>query len=103
MPIWNWKRLVVGRKIRFCELLLVLFGLYSIVALLYAQLPGGCRRSFGVCWPGKTHAAFSDAIIAVRRCLWVEWAFVTHGQNETFAKLSRPLRELLLFAITQAA
>jgi len=80
-----------------------LFGLYSVVALLYAQLPAAWRRSFGIQWPGKRHATFSDAISAVRRCLWVEWAFVTHGQNHTFTKLPRPLRELLLFALTQAA
>ena len=80
-----------------------LFGLYSVVALLYAQLPARWRRSFSIRWPGKTHAAFSDAIHAVRRWLWVEWAFVTHGQNDTFTKLPRPLRELLLFALAQAA
>jgi hypothetical protein len=80
-----------------------LFGLYSVVALLYAQLPASWRRSFSIHWPGKTHAAFSDAISAVRRWLWVEWAFVTHGQNDTFTKLPRPLRELLLFALAQAS
>jgi hypothetical protein len=80
-----------------------LFGLYSVVALLYAQLPVRWRRSFSICWPGKTHVAFSDAISTVRRWLWVEWAFVTHGQSDTFTKLPRPLRELLLYALTQAA
>ncbi|MBN1590523.1 MAG: transposase [Pirellulales bacterium] len=80
-----------------------LFGLYSVVALLYAQLPTCWRCSFSIRWPGKDHAAFSDAISAVRRWLWVEWAFVTHGQSDTFTKLPRPLRELLLFALTQAA
>ncbi len=80
-----------------------LFGLYSVVALLYAQLPASHRDRFAITWPGKDHAAFSDAIIAVRRWLWVEWAFVTHGQNETFTKLPRPLRKLLLHALTQAA
>jgi hypothetical protein len=80
-----------------------LFGLYSVVALLYAQLPIQRQRSFSVFWPGKTDMAFSDAISAVRRCLWVEWAFVTHGQSDTFTKLPRPLRELLLLALAQAA
>jgi len=80
-----------------------LFGLYSVVALLYAQLPSKWRRSFNIHWPGKTHVAFSDAVSAVRRWLWVEWAFVTHGQNNTFTKLPPPLRQLLLHALTQAA
>jgi len=43
-------------------------------------LPARWRRSFSIRWPGKSHAAFSDAIHAVRRWLWVEWVFVTHGQ-----------------------
>lgn len=80
-----------------------LFGLYSVVALLYAQRPRGGRRSFRICWPGKTDVAFSDAIHAVRRWLWVKWAFAIHGQTDTFTKLPRPLRELLLFALAQAA
>ena len=80
-----------------------LFGLYSVVALLYAQLPTRRRCSFSVCWPGKTDTAFSDAISAVRRRLWVDWAFVMYGQNDTFTKLPGPLRKLLLFALTQAA
>jgi hypothetical protein len=71
--------------------------------LLYAQLPASHRNDYAITWPGKNHAAFSDAIIAVRRWLWVEWAFVTRGQNDTFAKLPSPLRKLLLYALTQAA
>jgi hypothetical protein len=80
-----------------------LFGLYSVVALLYGQLPAARRRSFSIDWPGKRHATFSDAITEVRRWLWVEWAFVTHGQSDTFAELPRPLRELLLSALAHAA
>jgi len=80
-----------------------LFGLFSVVALLYAQLPASRRNDYAITWPGKHHAAFSDAIAAVRRWLWVEWAFVTHGQNNTFTKLPSPLRKLLLHALTQAA
>lgn len=80
-----------------------LFGLYTVVALLYAQLPARHRNEYAITWPGKNHAAFSDAIAAVRRWLWVEWAFVTHGQNDTFTKLPSPLRKLLLYALTQAA
>ncbi len=80
-----------------------LFGLYTVVALLYARLPAAHRNHYAITWPGKHHAAFSDAIVAVRRWLWVEWAFVTHDQNDTFTKLPSPLRRLLLHALTQAA
>ncbi len=80
-----------------------LFGLYSVVALLYAQLPATNHARFAITWAGKKHAAYADALAAVRRWLWVEWAFVTHGQNDTFTKLPGPLRKLLLHALTQAA
>ena len=80
-----------------------LFGLYSLVVLLYACLPAAYRHSFGVQWQGKTHTTFSDAIGAVRRWLWVEWAFVIHGQNDTFTKLPATLQKILLYALVQAA
>ena len=80
-----------------------LFGLYSVVALLYAQLPLPLRSQISVCWPGKQHATFSDAIGAIRRWLWTEWAFVTHGQDAAFTKLPRDLQKLILAALTQAA
>jgi hypothetical protein len=79
-----------------------LFGLYSLVVLLYARLPAAYRHSFGVQWQGKTHTTFSDAIGAVRRWLWVEWAFVIHGQNDTFTKLPTTLQKILLYALVQA-
>jgi len=80
-----------------------LFGLYTVVALLYAPMPAVHHDHFAVAWPGKHHAAFSDAIAAVRGWLWTEWAFVTHRQNDAFTKLPPRLRKLLLHALTQAA
>lgn len=80
-----------------------LFGLYSVIALLYAQLPAANHDHFAITWAGKKHAAFADGLAAVRQWLWVEWAFVTHDQNDTFTKLPSPLRKLLLHALTQAA
>jgi hypothetical protein len=46
------------------------FGLYSVVTLLYSQLPHRGRRLFSIYWPGKTDVAFSDAICTVCRWLW---------------------------------
>lgn len=80
-----------------------LFGLFSVVALLYALLPARQTRGAQVSWPGKHDVTFSDAITAVRRWLWVEWVFVTCGQREAFSKLSRPLRAVLLYALAPAA
>jgi hypothetical protein len=42
-----------------------LFGLYSVVALLYNTLPEA-KRVDGIRWPGKTAVTFSDALIPNR-------------------------------------
>jgi hypothetical protein len=80
-----------------------LFGLYSVVALLYDQLPEEAQAEPGVDWEGKAAVTFSDAIIAVRRWLWTGWAFATGGHDDTFAKLPEPLRRTLLYALAPAA
>jgi hypothetical protein len=80
-----------------------LFGLYTIVAVLYARIPALYRSVRLVHWVGKTDTTFSDAITAVRRWLWQEWVFAIPGYSAAFAKLSRPLRELLLTGLAPAA
>jgi DDE superfamily endonuclease len=80
-----------------------LFGLYTVVACLYSQLPRRYTRERGVEWRGKEVVTFSDAITAVRRWLWREWVFATPGHREAFEKLPRPFRRLLLQALAPAA
>jgi hypothetical protein len=80
-----------------------LFGLYTVVAALYSQLPRRYARAHGVAWAGKQDVTFSDAITAVRRWLWVEWVFAIPGYKQAFEKLSRPFRCLLLHALAPAA
>jgi hypothetical protein len=80
-----------------------LFGLYTVVACLYSQLPRRYARVRAVEWTGKTDVTFSDAITAVRRWLWVEWVFAIPGYKPVFEKLSRPFRYLLLHALAPAA
>jgi DDE superfamily endonuclease len=80
-----------------------LFGLYSVVALLYEQLPAEAQAEPGVEWEGKAAVTFSDAITAVRRWLWTNWAFATGGHEDAFAKLPEPLRRTLLYALAPAA
>ena len=63
-----------------------LFGMYTVVALLYAELPARYTRVRVVDWPGKRDVTFSDAITAVRRWLWVEWVFAIPGHREAFSK-----------------
>ena len=80
-----------------------LFGLYTIVACWYAQLPVRQRREHGVQWIGKSDVTFSDAITAVRRWLWQEWIFVIPGHSRVFQKIRRPFRAVLLYALAPAA
>jgi hypothetical protein len=80
-----------------------LFGLYTVVAALYSQLPRRYRRQHWVEWPGKRNVTFSDAITAVRRWLWREWVFAIPGYKQVFAKLARPFRALLLHALAPTA
>lgn len=80
-----------------------LFGLFSVVVLLYALLPARSTRAARVLWLGKSEVTFSDAITAVRRWVWVEWVFVTCGHKQAFTKLPRPLRAVLLYALAPAA
>ena len=80
-----------------------LFGLYSVVACLYSQLPRRYARERAVEWDGKQDVTFSDAITAVRRWLWLEWVFAIPGHRAAFDKLSRPFRRLLLHALAPAA
>ena len=80
-----------------------LFGLYSVVALLYAALPAETDQPGAVTYRGKTEVAFSDAITAVRRQLWLEGVFESHGQTEVFQNLPRPFQAVLLAALAPAA
>jgi hypothetical protein len=80
-----------------------LFGLYSVVALLYAALPARQASAPAIFWPGKTDRTFSDAITTVRRRLWMDWVFATPQHHEAFSKLSRPIRAVLLYALAPAA
>jgi DDE superfamily endonuclease len=93
----GWKEMTVLRAAP------CLFGLYSVVACLYSQLPRRYTRGRAVQWPGKEDVTFSDAITAVRRWLWLEWVFAIPGYKPVFAKLARPFRSLLLHALAPAA
>jgi hypothetical protein len=80
-----------------------LFGLYTVVAALYSQLPQTQIGLHAVIWAGKQDVTFSDAIRAVRRWLWRKWIFAMPEYHEGFEKLTRPFRRLLLDALAPAA
>ncbi len=79
-----------------------LFGLYSVVALLYHALPEA-KRSGGVRWPGKAGVTFSDALASVRLWVWSEGVFPRVGRRFGLEKLPDPLREVLRSALAPAA
>jgi len=80
-----------------------LFGLYAVVALLYAALPAEATAEATVSYRGKAAVTFSDAISVVRRQLWLEGVFESHGQTEAFRNLPRPLQAVILAALSPAA
>jgi len=80
-----------------------LFGLYSVVALLYVWLPQQARLTAGIQWAGKHTVTFSDALTCVRRWLWREWVFETCGHRAAFSKLPPVFQALLCRALAPAA
>ena len=79
-----------------------LFGLYTVVALLYRALPEA-KRSGRVEWPGKVGVTSSDALTCVRRWLWREWVFPQAGGSGPVDQLPESLREVLIYALAPAA
>jgi hypothetical protein len=79
-----------------------LFGLYSVVALLYNELPRS-RRVGAINWPGKTGVTFSDALTAVRRWLWSDGVFARVQGGAGIEQLPAPIREVLYAALAPAA
>jgi len=78
-----------------------LFGLYSVVAVLYHLMPDG-QRVGAIRWPGKTTVTFSDTLTAVRRWIWAESILGQADPHGEIAKLPPELRELLLTALAPA-
>jgi hypothetical protein len=79
-----------------------LFGLFSVVALLYAHLPTCHTQGVQILWVGKQDVTFSDALTAVRRWVWSEWIFVRCGHQKAFSQLPDSLRNTLLYALAPA-
>jgi hypothetical protein len=79
-----------------------LFGLYSVVALLFEALPERERR-VSVHWPGKAAVTFSDALTAVRRWLWSSWVFPQAAGGTAVQQLPEPLQALVFSALAPAA
>jgi hypothetical protein len=91
-----------GRSRRtVCRAAPCLFGLYSVVAVLYHLLPAA-KRSGAVAWAGKEAVTFSDALTAVRRWIWAEGVFPQAEADAAIAELPAGVRELLLSGLAPA-
>jgi DDE superfamily endonuclease len=80
-----------------------LFGLYSLIALLFCLLPESARADPAITWSGKKMITFSDAITQVRRWLWHEGIFKSPGFCGALEKLTPKQRRLLLYGLAPAA
>jgi hypothetical protein len=80
-----------------------LFGLYTVVVLLYLQLPRSSSTFMALFWRGKSTVTFSDMMTCVRRALWEQWGFHTQADAQEFLKLPQSLQETTLYALAPAA
>jgi hypothetical protein len=80
-----------------------LFGLYTVIVLLYLQLSATCQMPAAVSWAGKATVTFADMVTHVRRAVWQQWFFHTHRYEKAFRKLPRALQATILDALAPAA
>jgi hypothetical protein len=81
----------------------LLFGLYSLVVIIYQQLPALWKNQTAIQWVGKSDRTFSDMLTAVRRWLWFDWVFVTLDKNGELQQLRGELKDTLMYCVAQAA
>jgi hypothetical protein len=76
-----------------------LFGLYTMVVLLYLQLPKSSSSLRAIFWRDKSTVTFADMLTCVRRALWEQWCFHTRAHAQDFSKLSPSFQETILDAL----
>jgi hypothetical protein len=81
-----------------------LFGLYTLVALWFSELPQREHQAPVVAWIGsvKQTLTFSDAITLVRRHIWRTWVLESPRHAAAFQKLTATDKHRLLEVLTQA-
>ena len=81
-----------------------LFGLFSIVTLLAAQLDQRTRTAVLIdSWYRKSHPTFADALATVRRQIWRETGLFTSRHRHKTPKPSWALQQCLVYALCHAA
>ncbi|QRM33529.1 transposase [Microvirga sp. VF16] len=81
-----------------------LFGLFSIVTLLTAQLGQRARTAVWIdSWYRKSRPTFANALAAVRRDIWRETGLLKSQRQHKTPKPSRALQRCLVYALCHAA
>jgi hypothetical protein len=81
-----------------------LFGLFSIVTLLAAQLDQRTRTAVLIdSWYRKSRPTFADALAAVRHAIWRETGLLTSCHQRKMPKPSQALQRCLVYALCRAA
>lgn len=81
----------------------MLFGLYTLVVLLYVRLSARWQQAEAITWSGKSTVTFSDVLLRVRRWLWAEWVLETVCPRVVFSKLPPRFRDTVLKALATTA
>ena len=76
-----------------------LFCLYTVIVLLYCQLPKKFQEKFIIDWKGKSQISFSDMILWVRRFIWQYWVFEHPCYKGGVSKLSPKFKNTILDAL----
>ena len=80
-----------------------LFGLYTLIVLLYLQLPEFLRSPIIISRRGKSTTTFADMITCVRRAIWQQWFCHTPPKAASCSILPKSLQETILYALAPAA
>jgi len=83
----------------------ILLGLFSVVTLLWSELPAARRWVVSTATPcyRKTHPTFADALAAVRRELWQTTILQHRGKTRCFSSLPSSLKKTVLWHLSAAA
>lgn len=80
-----------------------LFGLYSLIVLLFCLLPASARSENAIHWQGKSTITFSDAITQVRRALWLKGVFANPEFTGAMQKLTPSIKRMILHGLAPPA
>ena len=78
-----------------------LLGLYTVIALLYQNLPERGRVG-RVEWPGKVGVTFPVALTCARRWLWREWVLPQAVGGLAVDPLPESLQKVVFYALAPA-